>query len=190
MTGYALDPCMAGPARYERIEHDFYETPAWCTEALLQHWRPRGLVWEPAAGNCAIADVLADRGCRVMCSDIVRRDRDVSVCDFLEVGSPGDALFSIVTNPPYELAEAFIRRSLELTRRPGGDVAMLMRHEFDCAAGRRELFEREPFATKIVLTKRPRWFARRPGDASPRHNYAWFVWSWNHAGPARLRYAP
>jgi hypothetical protein len=34
---------------------------------------------------------------------------------------------------------------------------MLGRHEYDCAAGRKDLFAGPPFARKIVLTKRPRW---------------------------------
>jgi hypothetical protein len=40
--------------------------------------------------------------------------------DFLKHGSPGDGLFSIITNPPYNCAEAFIRKALDLTDRASG----------------------------------------------------------------------
>ena len=37
---------------YERVEHDFYQTPPWATRALLPHIHPRvRYVWEPAAGE-------------------------------------------------------------------------------------------------------------------------------------------
>jgi hypothetical protein len=41
---------------------------------------------------------------------------------------------------------------------------------------------------KVTLTRRPRWFAE--DIASPRHNFSWFIWDWNHTGDAVLRYAP
>jgi hypothetical protein len=43
---------------------------------------------------------------------------------------------------------------------------------------------------KVVLTKRPRWST--DDKASPRHNFAWFVWDWsNPNGPeAILRHGP
>lgn len=175
---------MLGSPRYERHENDAYDTPAWCTKALLQHWTPRGMVWDPACGAGAITDVFKALGVGVMLSDIQPRC-DTARADFLGHGSPGDGLFSIVTNPPYNLAEEFVRHALTLTERAGGDVAMLLRNEWDCAAGRNDLFTVGPFHRKIVLTKRPRWIEGSTG--SPRHNFAWFVWSWGGSmgnGPA------
>jgi hypothetical protein len=60
-------------------------------------------------------------------------------------------------------------------------VAILARHEFDCAARRRPLFEDARFRMKLVLTKRPRW-VDGPQRASPRHNFAWFLWDHQHRG--------
>lgn len=185
---------MLGEAGFERVEGDRYWTPKWCTEALLNAVRFRGLIWEPAAGRGDIADVLVARGYQVMCSDIAGAAlgcMDAAESDFLTHASPGDGTFSIVTNPPYSHAEAFIRKALELTARAGGMVAMLLRNEYDCAATRRDLFERESFATKFVLTKRPKWVDdRQQHSASPRHNFAWFVWDHHHAGRAAIRWIP
>lgn len=95
---------------------------------------------------------------------------------------------SIVTNPPYSLAEEFVRHALDLTRAAGGMVAMLLRHEFDCAATRRDLFDMRAFAYRMALTRRPRWIAGTTG--SPRHNFTWFVWDWRNERPAICKLLP
>ena len=89
--------------------------------------------------------------------------------------------WTVITNPPYgKLTDPFIQRALDFTQPNKGKVVMLMRNEFDCAASRRKFFADHPaFHRKIVLLKRPRWFEYKPGDAGPRHNYAWYVWDWS-----------
>jgi hypothetical protein len=187
------DPAMRGSG-FARVEGDRYWTEAWVTRALLSKVRFRGTIWEPACGRGDMAHVLFANGYKVIISDIAGDTLGcvgASRTNFLTHGSPGDATFSIVTNPSYTLAEAFIRKALELTQRAGGMVAMLLRNEYDCAASRRDLFERESFAAKFVLTKRPKWadgIGRH--SASPRHNFAWFLWDWEHRGPARIEWLP
>jgi hypothetical protein len=97
--------------------------------------------------------VLRDAGYRVIDSDIAWPDP----VDFLRQQSLPDGVRSIVTNPPFDQIEAFIRHALKLTRAVDGVVAMLARNEFDSAGGRKDLFNRPPFATKLVLTRRPCW---------------------------------
>jgi hypothetical protein len=141
-----------------------------------------------------MADVLSDYGYEVRISDIVGDTlgcRGATEADFLTHDSPGDALFSIVTNPPYTLAEEFLCKALDLTKRASGMVAMLFRNEYDCAATRRYLFEQEAFAAKLVLTKRPRWVDGLGQDsASPRHNFAWYVWDHHNFGRATIGWLP
>lgn len=48
--------------RDERREHDFYETPAWMTRALLKRIPITGTVLEPCAGRGAISKVLVGSG--------------------------------------------------------------------------------------------------------------------------------
>jgi hypothetical protein len=183
------DAAMLGPARYERRENDAYDTPDWCTEALLMHWRPRGLVWEPACGAGAIANVLSANGYDVLQTDIAPRIPGAGpsfVGDFLS--NRWDLLSaSIVTNPPYDKAEAFVRQALRLTEENIGAVAMLLRNEWDCAGGRRDLFTMPAFAMKVTLTKRPRWIEGSTG--APRHNFSWFIWDWQNTGPPIVRYS-
>lgn len=175
-----------GDLGYEREDHDFYETPEWVTDVLLRNvFLKNGVIWEPAAGNGAIAEKLkvAYPTKYVHTTDIVQRDYTLTtVIDFLQSEWISDQSISIVTNPPYgKLTDQFIERALNITETSKGIVAMLMRNEFDCAASRRKFFADHPaFTKKIVLLKRPRWYEYKPGDAGPRHNYAWYIWDWTN----------
>jgi hypothetical protein len=179
-------------SNFARVEADRYWTEPWVTQALLSLVKFRGAIWEPACGRGDMANVLVDAGYHVIAGDIAGTRLGCKYAyqaDFLEHSSPGDATFSIVTNPPFTLAEEFIWKALELTKRAGGMVAMLLRNEYDCAASRRLLFEEEHFAAKFILTKRPRWIDYGH-TASPRHNFAWYLWDHHHTGPARLEWLP
>lgn len=168
----SADPAMLGASRYERHEDDLYETPEWCTRVLLD-WFQFRKAWEPAAGNGAIARVLAKQGWDVAASDLREGGYGQGGIDFLAQTEP--VARDIVTNPPYTHADAFVRKALELTAPSGNWVAMLLRHEWDCAAMRDDLFAPgSRFRAKLILTDRPRWI---PGTkVRPRHSYAWYCW--------------
>jgi hypothetical protein len=167
---------------YERKERDLYETPAWVTAALIPHLNDRltakRTVYEPAAGSGKMVAALAAAEFMVSADDI-SEGRDFLQC----TSSDHDA---IITNPPYELAKEFIERALDLMW-PDRVVAMLLRTDYDHAKTRQHLF-RAPFARKVVLTKRIKWFEDTKGQ--PSFNHAWFIWDWKHKGPPTLAYGP
>lgn len=168
---------------YERKERDCYETPAWVTEALVPHIPERiRNIWEPAAGSGKMVRALIGAGYNVVGTDIAYKDQD-----FLTNSGPILSQ-AIITNPPYVLATEFIKRAIGLTTAGHGLVAMLLRTDFDHASTRRELFELQPFAKKVVLTKRIRWIEGSTGQ--PSFNHAWFIWDWKHNGPPVLAYGP
>lgn len=182
------DPAM-GNLGYERQSSDYYPTPAWCTEALLREL-PKGRaderVWEPACGDGRMSEVLIQKY-HVISTDLVDRGYSPGGVDFLAQTEMQGNSSHIVTNPPYEMAEEFLRHALALTKPHSGLVAFLLRNEFDSAKTRRDLFANPPFWKKLVLTKRPRWFEGE--GASPRHNYSWFIWDWSHQGDAVIKYS-
>lgn len=110
---------------------DFPTTP-WGTRALLELLEAEGLiapdmtVREPAANRGHMARVLAEAFHQVMASDICDYGAGYPVDDFL---FPGDLPMVdwTITNPPFKLAEQFIARALETSRR---GVAMLVRSAF------------------------------------------------------------
>lgn len=179
-----------GESGYKRKELDSYFTiEPWVTRALLDKIQLRQPVWECAAGRGHMSIVLREYGHDPHNSDIVSHPDPLDTIhehvDFLACDRPWGG--TIITNPPAILSEQFVQRALALTGEMRGMVCMLLRHEWDCAGTRKYLFE-TPFARKVILTKRPRWTTEN--KASPRHNWAWFVWDWQHEGPPIIQYAP
>lgn len=180
-----------GNLGYERAALDHYPTPAWVTSAVipaLVRMRPdQTRLWEPACGDGAMTKVLTANGYDVISTDLELYGFEGTLkLDFLAPHRTGmHSTRSIVTNPPYgPLAEQFIRQALKVTEKHKLLVAMILRHEYDCASGRNDLFEHPAFAHQVVLTKRPRWIPDSTG--APRHNYSWFIWDWrNESAPTK-----
>ena len=180
-----LDSSMVGAAKYERVENDFYPTEEACTEALYaflqSHWliHRNSLIYEPACGDGAITRVFEAKGHRVISSDLYPQMDGAAVKDFLTEPFVIDEAGTVfVTNPPYAMPfiDQFMDRMNDLVHNDGVVAAMLMRNEVDCAKSRRVFFENNPYYFgKLVLNWRPRWVPGSTG--SPRHNYAWYIWS-------------
>lgn len=168
-------------SNYARKENDLYQTEPWATEALLRHFPVRGLtVWEPAAGNHLMADVLREHGARVVTTDIATYDRPHDgVFNFFDddMGAPSlcDFPAAIITNPPYGKGNRDAVKFAELAlQRCEGLVALLLTAKFDFGKTRRHLFADNPrFWAKIALVDRIQWF---PGDTSGTEDHAWYVW--------------
>lgn len=178
---------------YATQRNNLYETPYWAIEALLLHLAVRGLqIWEPAAGNHRIADILQIWGANVTTSDIERYDRDHSaIFDFLKTPQrPAVPFDAIITNPPYgtgnRMAEKFIRAALACCN---GWVAMLLTAKFDWGSTRVDMFRDNPrWHCKVVLIDRLRWFDG-PDSEDGTEDHAWYIWRpVDH--PDTLRHAP
>lgn len=166
-------------SNYARKENDLYQTEPWATEALLRHFPICGvdLVWEPAAGNHLIADVLREHTERVITSDIKEYDRTHNfLYDFLGADESGPDASHIITNPPYGKgnrdAAKFARLALSRCK---GVVALLLTAKFDFGKTRHDLFrDNGRFCAKINLVDRIQWF---PGDTTGTEDHAWYVWT-------------
>ena len=97
---------------FDRDDHDFYVEPAWCSERLFAVERFAGLIWDPAAGSGTIPRTAQAAGSFTFGSDIADHASGPRQ-DFLTAAAPAVA-FSIVTNPPFKLARAFVERALTL----------------------------------------------------------------------------
>ena len=171
MSGGIMASSIGGGAssNYERVEADFYPTPADCTIALLTWFGesfPRE-VWEPACGDGAISRVLEAHGFTVWSSDLHDRGYGRSGVDFLAM----DVRHPVVTNPPFSLAEEFIRKAREADQ----PFAMLLKATYWNTTGRRALFhETGPYAV-LPLTWRPNFVPAR--GKSPTMDVGWTVWA-------------
>lgn len=165
---------------YEQQRNQLYETPYWAVEALLLHLKVMGLrVWEPAAGNHRVADILQIWGASVTTSDIEKYERaHDAIYDFFSplprTPIPFDA---IITNPPYGLGN---RQAVTFTRNAlaccNGWVAMLLTAKFDWGSTRVDMFRDCPrWHKKIVLIDRLRFFDS-PDATDGTEDHAWYIW--------------
>lgn len=79
---------------------------------------------------------------------------------------------TIITNPPYSLAQQFVEKSFELAGKDT-DIIMLLRLAFLESKKRRDFWQRHPVSGLYVLSERPSFTGSRTDSAA----YAWFVWN-------------
>jgi hypothetical protein len=167
---------------------DSYPTPPIAVESLLTAEPDllRATVYEPAASAGSIAKVLRAHGIRCMAGDIVRRGFKLDVFgDFLAQDRAPRGCDTIITNPPYQLAEEFATHALDLAP----NVFLLLRLAFIESVRRTELLERSGLRAAHVFRKRlPRM--HREGWKGPRASssmaFAWFCWRRGYRGPTIL----
>lgn len=151
---------------------DFFPTPAWATYALIDNEKFIGDIWESACGNGAMSKVLEKTARSVASSDLYKRGYGEAGVDFLESGRRAD---NIVTNPPYNAAEGFVRSGVRLAHRK---FALLLRLAFLEGANRANtIFSQAPPARVWVFSERITFYPAGAVQAgSGTTAYAWFVW--------------
>ncbi len=187
------EPGTADPQRPIRQittdDRPFYERKAegWFWYRELYQRAPQaesfeGPVWEPARGDGAIARELSNAGLDVVATDLNDRGHGRRRVDFLMEYKPLGR--EIVTNPPYSLANEFIRHALSLR---ADKVVMLMRLAFLEGIKRSDIIDNAGLARVHVFRER---LIMVPKGVSITGNgdgaIAWFVWERGHAGPITL----
>jgi hypothetical protein len=174
------------PDKANRHKDDWYATPASGTAALLRHEGFAGRVWEPACGDGAMSRVLAGHGLDVYSTDLVDRGFGEGAVDFL-MERDGHGCSAIITNPPFKLAEEFVRHGLDLVDK----VAVLLRLQFLEGMKRQSLFTEQPFKKVLVFSDRlPMWpgGVEPPGQGGRMVAFAWFIWDRAYQGPSLVEW--
>lgn len=166
---------------------DFYPTPAWGTQALLNAVTFSGRVLEPCCGDGAMADVIKAAGYKVEASDIVDRGYG-KVRDFLTITAPQ---VNIVTNPPFNVAELLLAHALALA---SGKVCFLLRTAFLESRRRyKSLYENNPPSVVLVFSERLSMYPKGSEvEGGGTMSYAWFVWDKENpaVGESRVQWIP
>lgn len=165
---------------------DYFPTPDWATHALIANEQFEGSIWEPACGDGAMSRVLETTGLPVRSTDLFDRGYGDAGVDFLTADYSAD---NIVTNPPYNSAEAFVTAGLLQARRK---MALLLRLAFVEGANRqRSIFTTTPPTRIWVFSERITFY---PAGAIQRGSgttaYAWFVWDRLHIGKTEMKWLP
>jgi hypothetical protein len=169
----------AGQHSYADRQADCYETPACAVEALLRVESLPHHILEPACGPGAIVKVLEEHGHHVIASDLHHYARGIPGMDFFDYVTEWDC---IITNPPYQLAEKFVRHALTISPL----VIMLLRLAFLESVRRTEILEKSGlarihvFRNRLPMMHRAGWSGPKASSAMP---FAWFVWCRGHTGP-------
>ncbi len=165
---------------------DYFPTPEWATHALIDNERFEGEIWEPACGDGAMSRVLEQTGCPVFSTDLFDRGYGEAGVDFLKADRVSD---NIVTNPPYNSAEAFVKTGLAQARRK---MALLLRLAFVEGANRqRTIFVETPPTRIWVFSERITFYpAGAVQKGSGTTAYAWFVWDKTDIGKSEMKWLP
>lgn len=170
----------------KRRENDFYPTPAWATQELLKHVDVKGVVFEPCAGDGAIADVLAESA-----DNLIKSDLDASF-GYTKDWHPKDATTErfwaywakwdewteeedyrvdwTVTNPPFSNTATILKQAYAHSN---VGVAFLLRLSFlEPCNGRVDFLTENP-PTKLIVLPRISF----TGDGKTDNvTCAWMVW--------------
>lgn len=107
---------------------------------------------------------------------------DVYAADFIH-GRFGSGNQAVISNPPYDRAEAFVRRAIELVR-PGGYVAFLLRLSFLASQERIGLYRKHPVGFLWPIAGRPSFTGDGKTDGA---EYGLVVWTKLGRGPGQIR---
>jgi hypothetical protein len=182
-----LEPNMSATNRGgTRHPSDFYSTPSWCVDRLLERVTlPSGAWLEPGAGEGNVIKAVTrtdvcwtaveqQQVCRAALERITPRPEIIITDRFIDAGVPerdkplyGRRFEVALGNPPFSLAQEFVEESL----RYADTVVMLLRLNFLASAGRCSFMQnRAPDV--FVIPDRPSF----DGQGTDSIEYAWFVW--------------
>lgn len=151
---------------------DYFPTPAWATYALIDNEKFSGDIWESACGDGAMSRVLETTGRTVISSDLFDRGYGEPGKDFLK---PKRKAANIITNPPYNAAEGFVRSGVACSK---SKFALLLRLAFLEGANRANtIFAATPPSRVWVFSERITFYpagAVQKGTGTTA--YAWMVW--------------
>ena len=175
---------IAGRKRNDGI--DFYQTPAWAVEKLLEKEKFEGNILEPCSGAGAISKILENHGYNVTSSDI-RKDNNVYGRKGVDIFCIKDRYNNVITNPPYFCAKDVIEKSLEIVN---CKVAMLLKLSFLESASRYDFFKNTPLKMVYVFCKRVQMYPE--GFEKPKNSgtiaYAWYIWEKRYTGKPQIEW--
>lgn len=180
----------------DRVDEDYYATPYNSTEALFNNVKFEGKFLEPCVGGGHISEIIKKYypNNEVIGYDLVDRGYpDTIVSDYLTNDFGEDKYDSIITNPPYSLAQEFLEKSMSIINKKG-KIAMFLKIQFLEGVARKEMFNKYPPKYVYVFTKRQN--PLRNGSPVDENGkawastmcFAWFVWEEEFIGEPTIRW--
>ncbi len=165
-----------------RSKNDFYETPQDCILNFLKHHPldPNAVILDPCVGTGAFPKAIRMAGYTNQI-DTIEIDSNSKVIpetsnhyckDFLQFESPYeyDVIFS---NPPYSLAEEFIRKAFTLVNNEKFEIIFLLRLNFLESKKRHDFWQEYMVNDLYILSNRPSF----TGQGTDATAYAYYVFN-------------
>lgn len=173
---------VASMKAHERKPSDFYPTPPAATVALVKELatgprrvlRPAELIAEPACGEGDMVMTLAAMGYPCIATDLNDTGFGGRHIDFLDPANDWrwDDVRVMMTNPPFAVADRFIRRAVPRFE----VVALLLKSNFWHSRNRLErLWDSFPPTRELKVTWRLAFLEAERGK-SPLMDCTWFIW--------------
>ncbi len=167
----------------ETLEH--YVEPAWCSERLFEEEAFYGRINDPCCGFGTIPEAAYRVGIGATACDLVDRGyKGGWVEDFFTSTWPRD---NIVSNPPFNIAERFVRHALDVT---GLKVCII----FPTARLNAAHWIKGTLVRRVwLMTPRPSMppghviaAGQKPGGG--KVDFCWLIWERGYAGVPELRW--
>lgn len=175
--------------KWARKPADLYPTPVDCTYSLIPHIAhllpPKALILEPACADGQMVEPLRQYG-----YDVDGYDLRLDITggqggfDYLDPRTHFDRAGyydAVITNPPFAIADQFIRRSIE----EAPVTVMLLKAQYWNTKNRKALFRETRPLMELNLTWRPAFLAKERGN-SPLMDCCWVVWRRGHQGSCTM----
>ena len=169
-----------------RQKNDYYPTPKYVTQDLLNREKFEGTVWEVACGNGNISEVLKFNEYSTYSTDVINYGYNDATIDFLKYD--GEKLDNIITNAPYKYGLEFVQKAKEYAKKK---IAMLFKTAFLESEKRFQMFQDKDFPLEYVYQFSYRVTIYKNGEKMKNKgmaSYAWFVWNKNYVGEPKLRW--
>ncbi|GAA63902.1 hypothetical protein P20311_1692 [Pseudoalteromonas sp. BSi20311] len=184
-----------------RNADDYYVTPHWLIEDFLAAFAENNIlvcspdenprVLDPSAGGCdkypmSYPTVLEKEGFTVDSWDIREDSRaNLTGVNFLNVPSYESRKYDmIITNPPFNQAQAFTEHALEMVE-DSCLVIMLQRLNWLGSQKRKPMWQKLPLAAVYVHSKRPGFDPAKPSKTDSTE-YAHFVFCKGYPAAAEI----
>jgi len=162
--------------KYILSKEDFFETPSYCVDRLLEVEKFQGKILEPCCGKGSISKVLKLKGLDVESFDIKNYGYG-KVKDFFKFTEKVD---NIITNPPYNILNDFMVHCFEVSKRK---VALLLRtNSLEGIERFSSVYSKNLLKVVYVFCRRVRF--NHPAYKKPKGmiSYSWFVFDKNFKG--------
>lgn len=174
---------------YVRPKDDFFETPKVATCTLLNNINiPEDVtLWECSSGLGAISKILekVHGKDKVLSTELDPNRYGIGGVDFLKDAEKykPNGKFWLVTNPPFQIANSFVRQGFKL----GAErIIFLLRFNYLESGKVREDILNNGHLLRVLLMKErlqmfPYGWTGKKGSAT--QNHAWFIWDKNYQAP-------